>query len=137
MNRVNILLILISMLIVGCTKDYRMIPYQPPADREGSAVDQVNEPIIPLYSKAPNFPRISLVEQLCGWVKVGYFIGKDGKSKQVRVIDSSPKGVFEKQAIEAIKSWKWEIKESWDEAFYKKQRNYMVEFNMHGCTNKQ
>ncbi|QQD19164.1 energy transducer TonB [Spongiibacter nanhainus] len=51
---------------------------------------------------APNYPEDALRECIEGWVLVGFSVLKSGKTTEVRVLSSEPKGVFDKAAIETV-----------------------------------
>ena len=58
---------------------------------------------IPLTRQEPVYPADALEEGIEGWVLIEFDILPSGKVEDPRVIDSSPEGVFEDAALEAIK----------------------------------
>lgn len=55
------------------------------------------------------YPRKAAKRNQEGWVHLGFRIDKDGGVVDITVIDVSPKGYgFEKEAIRALKKWKYE-----------------------------
>jgi TonB family protein len=135
MNRIAISLVLISITIAGCVKDYRMTPYQPSGNLTKVKNTETDKARLPINPKPPQYPRVALVEGLCGWVKVGYYIDQNGNSHHVKVLNSSPKGLFDKYAVQAVKSWKWAKQENWNEEFFKTQKTYVIDFKMDVCNN--
>lgn len=55
----------------------------------------------------PRYPRRAKLKKLDGFVKLIFTISKEGNVSNVRVLDSKPKGIFEKSAIKAMKRWKF------------------------------
>ena len=53
----------------------------------------------------PNFPKRELERGIEGWVVVKFYIREDGSTDDVRVLDSSPKQIFDKPAINAVKQF--------------------------------
>jgi len=58
----------------------------------------------------PRFPKMAFLEKREGWVKLEVFLNLDGSVKSVKVLDSSPKNVFEQTSIKAVKQWNWKLK---------------------------
>lgn len=56
----------------------------------------------------PEFPNKALSQHLSGAVTVEYTVDTNGETRDVRVIEATPPGVFDKSAIAAIKRWKYE-----------------------------
>ncbi|WP_406667498.1 energy transducer TonB [Gallaecimonas sp. GXIMD1310] len=59
----------------------------------------------PIVSFSPRYPKKAYDEGIHGWVKMAAKINTDGKVDSVKVLDSSPKGVFEKNAKSAFEKW--------------------------------
>ncbi len=43
-----------------------------------------------------------------GWVKMTFDIDEKGQPINILVVDSKPVGIFDKEAMRALKSWKYE-----------------------------
>ena len=69
----------------------------------------------------PRFPRRAKIRKQSGYVKLGFLIDTTGKVSNVKVLESKPKGVFDKNSIYAIKKWKFERNEF--------DRNATITFN--------
>jgi hypothetical protein len=69
----------------------------PPADFSRSAQCQAHATVEPSLSRPPTIP-----DQQDGWVAMTYDLFSQGRPSNVQVVDSSPKGLFEKVAIEAL-----------------------------------
>ncbi|MGA1932081.1 energy transducer TonB [Arcobacter sp. YIC-464] len=69
----------------------------------------------------PRFPRQAKIRKQSGYVKLGFIINKAGNVSDVEILESSPKGVFERNSIYAIKKWKFKRNEF--------DRNATITFN--------
>jgi bla regulator protein blaR1 len=78
--------------------------------------------VVPIKTVAPQYPRAALVEGISGWVKVQGQLDSHGKVVDVEVIDAKPKGVFDEEAIKAVKKWQFNAK---NQSF-----NYIIDFNV-------
>ena len=55
----------------------------------------------------PRYPRRAKIKKLSGFTKLVFTISKEGNVSNIRILDSNPKGIFEKASIKAIKRWKF------------------------------
>lgn len=55
----------------------------------------------------PKFPEKAVKESISGYVKLSYTV-VNGRVKNIKVIESSPSGVFEAEAIKALERWRYE-----------------------------
>ncbi|UTJ06935.1 energy transducer TonB [Arcobacter roscoffensis] len=69
----------------------------------------------------PRFPRRAKIRKQSGYVKLSFLINKHGNVSNVKILESKPKGVFDKNSIYAIKKWKFERNEF--------DRNATITFN--------
>lgn len=56
----------------------------------------------------PEFPSKALSQHLSGAVTVEYTVDANGEPRDVRVVEATPPGVFDKAATSAVKRWKYE-----------------------------
>ncbi len=75
----------------------------------GNYVDgkKVDEKPKVLYRPDLEFPERALQDNISGYVVFGMFIDQDGGLQKVDILESSPKGVFDKSALSNIKKWKF------------------------------
>lgn len=59
----------------------------------------------PLTRVEPKYPKAAVEAKQNGYVKLKFDISKKGMVSNVKVIKSSPKGVFDKSAVIALKQW--------------------------------
>jgi protein TonB len=66
--------------------------------------------IIPLVRISPQYPRSAAMDGIEGWVKIEFTVNPDGTVRNVKVVGSSPVGVFEQAAVTAAMKWKFKPK---------------------------
>lgn len=64
--------------------------------------------VIPLVQVEPRYPAQALSRKIEGYVVVRMQVTKEGSVSDVEVIDSNPKGIFEREAIRA--AWRYKFK---------------------------
>ncbi|GAA0203103.1 hypothetical protein GCM10009123_07960 [Kangiella japonica] len=83
------------------------------------------KPVLPAKpSKSPKAPSLSILDQpaavypkaaleqgIEGYVDLTFDINDQGKATNIRVVESSDNGLFNKDAIEAVKKWKFDEKD--------------------------
>lgn len=63
--------------------------------------------VVPIVRISPQYPRQALLNGQEGWVHLEFTITKDGRVMDAVVVDSEPRGVFERAALQAIIRWKF------------------------------
>jgi TonB family protein len=58
-----------------------------------------------LRYSAPEFPLKAIEQNLAGAVTVEFIIDVNGDPRDVRVVEATPPGVFDRAAINAVKRW--------------------------------
>ena len=64
--------------------------------------------VIPLVQVEPRYPSQALSRKIEGYVVVRMQVTKEGTVSDVEIVDSNPKGVFEREAIRA--AWRYKFK---------------------------
>ncbi len=54
-------------------------------------------------------PLVAWQNKINGWVLVAFSVTPTGRTREVRVLDASPRGVFEEAVIAAVKDWTYQI----------------------------
>jgi TonB family protein len=72
----------------------------PPAALPSRELEAVSTP-------DPRYPPDALRNRIEGWAEVDYTVDENGATSDVAVVASSPKGVFEAVAMEAVASWRY------------------------------
>ncbi len=70
--------------------------------------DMVDTTARALMRAAVEYPRRAKAKDIEGYVVISLLIDKSGKVSTAKVIESEPVGIFEKKALQAIKSWLFE-----------------------------
>ena len=63
--------------------------------------------VLPIVRIDPQWPREALIEGIEGYVVVEVTIGADGSVKDVRIIRSEPRRMFDRNVIRAVLKWKF------------------------------
>lgn len=56
---------------------------------------------------APEYPDRALTDRIGGSVTVQYVVDENGRTKDIQVTESIPKGVFDRAAVDAIRRWRY------------------------------
>ena len=65
---------------------------------------------VPIVRIDPQWPREALEQGLEGFVQLEVLIGTDGSTKDVKVLESKPGSLFVRNAIRAVRRWKFKPK---------------------------
>ena len=69
--------------------------------------DEVTQAARLIVRIPPKYPRIAVENKISGHVKAELIINEIGGVLNVNIIESVPKGVFDKQGVKAMKKWKY------------------------------
>ena len=97
--------------LLSCSSSLKKQPIKPltlNGDRE-------HMQLTPIKITEPKWPIKYLRRGQEGWVKVGFNLSPKGKPLSLKVIDSSPKEIFNDAAINAIKNWRFKIPQDYNE----------------------
>jgi protein TonB len=78
----------------------------------------------------PKYPILAAKNGIEGWVKLTFTINKLGEVTQIKVLDSSPKRIFDKAAKQALKKWKYRAKKENGRIIEQKNLLIQLDFNM-------
>jgi len=62
---------------------------------------------VAIETTKPVYPGEALTRDIEGWVVVNYVINQDGSTEDIRILDTSREGYFEKASIQAVERWKF------------------------------
>ncbi len=65
--------------------------------------------VVPFNTRRPNVPEVAWQNQIDGWVLVAFTVTPDGRTRDVRVLDARPRGVFEEKVISAVEDWQYRL----------------------------
>ena len=57
----------------------------------------------------PTYPETAKADRTSGWVDVEYLISSQGETSGISVIASSPLGVFDDAALQAVATWRFRV----------------------------
>ncbi|MBV9912174.1 MAG: energy transducer TonB, partial [Sinobacteraceae bacterium] len=57
---------------------------------------------------SPEYPPRALADKVAGSVTVEFTVTTSGEPRDIRVVDSTPPGVFDRAALNAVRRWRWE-----------------------------
>lgn len=70
--------------------------------------DSVDVSPRPLRRSSPSYPARARAKNIEGHVTLRVLIGTSGRVEKIKVEDSSPRGVFDDAAMQAVRSWEFE-----------------------------
>ncbi|MEP5569660.1 MAG: TonB family protein [Halioglobus sp.] len=66
--------------------------------------------VVPYNTRRPNVPDVAWQNKINGWVLVAFTVTPRGETRDVRVLDAKPRGVFEEKVIAAVEDWQYSVK---------------------------
>ena len=65
--------------------------------------------VVPFSTRKPNIPELAWKNKRNGWVLVAFNVTPKGYVTNVRVLDASPKGLFEQTVVNAVSDWRFQF----------------------------
>ena len=65
--------------------------------------------MIPFNTRQPNVPDVAWQNKISGWVLVAFNVTPDGNTRNIRVLDAKPRGVFEEKVVAAVDDWTYRV----------------------------
>lgn len=65
--------------------------------------------VVPYDTRRPNVPDVAYRNRISGWVLVAFRVTAEGATRDVRVLDANPRGVFEEKVVAAVSDWKYRV----------------------------
>ena len=65
--------------------------------------------VVPFDTRRPNIPEVAYQNKVNGWVLVTFRVTDQGTTRDVRVLDANPRGVFEEKVVAAVSDWKYKV----------------------------
>lgn len=66
--------------------------------------------VLPIVRIEPDYPQRAASRGIEGWVKVQYTVTGTGSVTDVRVVESSPSGIFDDVSVKAVTRWRYKPK---------------------------
>ena len=89
---------------VPTTKPVAAMPVTQPAN-----IGQ-NQQVMPLHRAEPVYPQRALQRRIEGYVLVSFDVDRSGRPTNIEIVESQPNRIFDKEAIKALKRWKYQPK---------------------------
>lgn len=89
-----------------------------------------NRQLMPIYRVEPNYPTRALRRNIEGYVIVKFDISEQGRPFNIEVIESKPSNIFNREAIRAVKRWKYQPNVVDGQATVVKGQQTKVEFRI-------
>lgn len=70
----------------------------------------VNQQALPLHRVEPTYPARALQRGIEGYVVLRFSIDETGRPTDIEVVEAKPKRTFEREAMRALKNWKYQPK---------------------------
>jgi len=65
--------------------------------------------VVPFNTRRPNVPDAAWQNKIDGWVLVAFSVTPQGRTRDVRVLDARPRGVFEEKVVAAVEDWTYRV----------------------------
>ena len=65
------------------------------------------EPLLPVARVKPVYPRRAFDEGMAGWVALSFTVTSGGRVCNVEVVEAEPGGVFDRNAVAAVRKWRY------------------------------
>lgn len=65
--------------------------------------------VVPNATRKPNVPELAWKNKINGWVLVAFNVTPDGRTRNIRVLDANPRGVFEEKVVAAVEDWLYSV----------------------------
>lgn len=67
-----------------------------------------SQQVMPLHRVNPVYPRKALQRKIEGFVELSFDIDKSGQPKNIKIIDAKPGRIFNREALKALRNWKYQ-----------------------------
>lgn len=65
--------------------------------------------VVPFTTRRPNVPEVAWQNKIDGWVLVAFTVTPEGRTRDIRVLDARPRGVFEESVVAAVEDWQYRL----------------------------
>ena len=65
--------------------------------------------VVPFNTRRPNVPEVAWQNKINGWVLVAFSVTPEGTTRNIRVLDARPRGVFEEKVLAAVNDWNYRV----------------------------
>lgn len=85
---------------------------------------------LPLFQAQPNYPITAASQGIEGWVLLQYDVDTSGTLSNINVLDAQPRRTFDKEAVAALKKWKFRPAMDNGQPISVKGQTVKIEFNL-------
>ena len=89
-----------------------------------------NQQAMPLYRVEPRYPVRAKKQGAEGYVLISFTINPQGRPIDIKIIEAKPRRLFEKEAIRALRKWKYQPKVVDGKAIDQVGQTVRLEFNL-------
>ncbi len=93
-------------------------------------MSELDSQAIPLIQTSPSYPIIALQKGIEGWVKLKFDVDAVGMAQNIKVLKTSHKKVFDREAIKALKKWRFKPGKQNGESIGLDNQTVTMEFNL-------
>ncbi|KLV04208.1 energy transducer TonB [Photobacterium aquae] len=69
-----------------------------------------NQQAMPLYRVEPKYPARAMKQGAEGYVVMSFTIDSQGRPSDIKVLEAKPRRLFEREAMQALRKWKYQPK---------------------------
>lgn len=66
--------------------------------------------VVPFSTRKPNVPELAWKNKVNGWVLVAFNVTPQGRTRNIRILDAMPRGVFEERVLGAVADWRYSVR---------------------------
>ena len=89
-----------------------------------------NRSALPMFQAQPNYPIIAASQGIEGWVLLQYDVDTSGALSNIKVVDAEPRRTFDREAVAALKKWKFRPAMNDGQPMSVKGQTVKIEFNL-------
>lgn len=89
-----------------------------------------NQQAMPLYRVEPRYPSRALKRKIEGYVIMSFSIDETGEPFDIEVKEAEPKRIFNRDAVRALKQWKYQPKLVEGKAIVQQNQTVRLEFKL-------
>lgn len=89
-----------------------------------------SQQVMPLHRIEPVYPRRALQRKIQGYVVLTFDIDKRGQPTNIKIVDSKPSRIFNREATKALNNWKYQPKMINGQAYAQLGQRVKLEFKL-------
>jgi periplasmic protein TonB len=89
-----------------------------------------NQQAMPLYRVEPKYPTRAVKQGAEGFVVLSFTIDAQGRPTDIEILDAKPRRLFEREAIRALRKWKYQAKVIDGKAISQQGQTVRLEFKL-------